>query len=146
VTYERALETRESSCVPKSAKTFFIPVVHSPLGAVGHVAAPEFPSQEGRAWNCGTHGSTGAHLSKEARSGAEGHVAAPELTSARKQGPELRDTWQRRSSPQQGGEVRGYRTRGNVGAHISKEARSGAAGHVKAPTLGGARAHLCREV
>jgi hypothetical protein len=35
-----------------------------------------------------------------------GHVAVSELTSLGRQGQELRDTWQRRSSPQQGGEVR----------------------------------------
>jgi hypothetical protein len=34
-----------------------------------------------------------------------GHMAALELTSSRKQGLKLRDTWQRRSSPKQGGEV-----------------------------------------
>jgi hypothetical protein len=45
---------------------------------------PELPSQEGRAPNCGTHGSTGAHLVNEARTGAEGYVAAPELSSARR--------------------------------------------------------------
>jgi hypothetical protein len=82
--HECALEIREPSCMPKAAKPFFIPVVHSPSGAVGHVAAPELPSQEGRARCCGTHGSTGSHLSKEARSGAEGHVATPELISARR--------------------------------------------------------------
>jgi hypothetical protein len=50
-------------------------------GAVGHVAAPELPSQEGRARSQGTRGSARAHLSTEVRSGAAGHVAAPELTS-----------------------------------------------------------------
>jgi hypothetical protein len=40
--------------------------------------------------------------------------------------------WQRWSSPQQGGEVRGHGTRDSVGAHLSTEARSGAAGHVVA--------------
>jgi hypothetical protein len=43
------METRESSCVPRVAKPFFIPVVHSPLGAVGQVLALELPSQKGRA-------------------------------------------------------------------------------------------------
>jgi hypothetical protein len=47
--HERAVETREPSCVPRAAKCFFIPVVHIPPGAVGHVIAPELPSQEGRA-------------------------------------------------------------------------------------------------
>jgi hypothetical protein len=96
--HERALETREPSCVPKAAKPFFIPVVHNPPGVVGHVVAPELPSQEGRARSRGTHGSTGAQLSKEARSGAMEHMAVPELTSARWRGPEPRDTWQCRST------------------------------------------------
>jgi hypothetical protein len=51
---------------------------------MGHVAAPELPSQKGRVQNHGTCGNTGAHLIKEARSGAKGHVVAPELTSARR--------------------------------------------------------------
>jgi hypothetical protein len=96
--HERALETHEASCVPRIAKHFFIPVVHRPPGAVGHVTAPELPSHECRVpshvtrgsteapllgrqspepW---THDSTGAQLFKEARSGAEGHVAVPKLT------------------------------------------------------------------
>jgi hypothetical protein len=82
--HEHALETREPSYVPRAAKPFFIPVVHSPPGAVGHVAAPELPSQEGTILSRGTHDSAGAHQSKEARSGAERHVTAPELTSARR--------------------------------------------------------------
>jgi hypothetical protein len=49
VTRERALETCEPSCVPEAGRPFFIYVVHSPPGAVGHVAVPELPSQEGRA-------------------------------------------------------------------------------------------------
>jgi hypothetical protein len=79
--------------VPRAAKPLFIPMVHSPPGAMGHVAELELPSQEGRAQSCGTRGSTEPHLVKEARSRAEGRVAAPELTSARRQGPEPRDTW-----------------------------------------------------
>jgi hypothetical protein len=90
--HERVLETREPSCVLRAAKPFFIHVVHSPLGVMGHVTAPELPSQGGRVLSHGTHGSTGAHLIREARSGAEGHVAAPKLTSARRRGPEPRDT------------------------------------------------------
>jgi hypothetical protein len=43
------METREPSYVPRVAKPFFIPVVHSPLGAMGQVLAPELPSQKGRA-------------------------------------------------------------------------------------------------
>jgi hypothetical protein len=77
VMHECALETRESSYVPRAAKPFFIPVLHSPPGVVGHVAALEAQSR-------GTRGSTRAHLIKEARSGAEGHATASELTSARR--------------------------------------------------------------
>jgi hypothetical protein len=44
----------------------------------------------------------------------------------------LRDTWQRRSSPQQGGEVRGRGTHGGTGAHLGNEARSGAVGYMVA--------------
>jgi hypothetical protein len=119
--------------------------------SVGHMAAPELlsssrqgpelrdtwqcrssPQQVGEVRDRGTHGSTGAHLSKEARSGAAGHEAAPELTSARRQGPELRDTWQRRSSPQQGGEVRGSGTRSGAGAHFCREVWSEATTYVAA--------------
>jgi hypothetical protein len=70
--------------VPRATRPFFIPVVYSSSGAVGHVVAPELHSQEGRARSHGIRGSTGAHLVKEARSGDEGHVAAPELASARR--------------------------------------------------------------
>jgi hypothetical protein len=70
---------------------------------------------------------------EEAEPGAMGHVIAPEPTSIGRRGPELRNTWQRRSSTQQGGEARGHVTRGSTGAHLSKEVRSGAVGHVVAP-------------
>jgi hypothetical protein len=43
VTRDRVLDTCEPSCVPGAVMPFFIPVVHSPLGAVGYVAAPESP-------------------------------------------------------------------------------------------------------
>jgi hypothetical protein len=78
--------------VPRAAKAFFISVIHSPPGAVRHVAAPELPSQEGRAPRRGTRGSTGAPPLRKAEPGAMGHVVAPELTSSRRQGSELRDT------------------------------------------------------
>jgi hypothetical protein len=68
---------------------------------------------------------------REAEPGAMGHVAVPEPTLVGRRGPELRNTWQHRSSTQQGGE--GHGTRGSIGAHLSKEVRSGAAGHVVAP-------------
>jgi hypothetical protein len=63
VAYECALETRKPSCVPRAAKPFFIPVVHSPPGPVGNVAASELPSQKGKALSHGTRGSIGAPLS-----------------------------------------------------------------------------------
>jgi hypothetical protein len=65
---ERALETREPSCVPRAARHFFIPVVHNPPGVVGHVAAQELISQKGRAPSHVTHGSIR-------------YIAAPELPS-----------------------------------------------------------------
>jgi hypothetical protein len=49
VTHDRALDTCEPSCVPVAARSFFIHVDHSPLGAVGYVAAPELSSQGGEA-------------------------------------------------------------------------------------------------
>jgi hypothetical protein len=118
---EQPLETCEPSCVPGAAKPFFIPVVHTPLGAVEYMAAPELSSWEGRSQSHGTRGSTRAHLVREARPGVEGHVAAPELTLPGRQGPEPRDTWQHRSSPQQGGEVRGRGTRVSTEAHLCRE-------------------------
>jgi hypothetical protein len=47
VTHDRALDTCEPSCLPGAARLFFIPVVHSPLGVVGYVAAPELSSRGG---------------------------------------------------------------------------------------------------
>jgi hypothetical protein len=105
----------EPICVPRTAKSFFIPVVHNLSGAVGHVAAPELPSQEDRAPSRGTHGSTGAPLSGR---------QSPELWDIwqhrslplRKAEPELWDTWQHRSSP-------------------LRKAELGAMGHVATPEL-----------
>jgi hypothetical protein len=77
---------------------------------VGHMTAPELPSQGGWAWSHGTRDSAIAHLSKEARSEATAHVAAPEL-------------------PSQGGEVRGHGTHGGAGTHLCREVRSGDGGH-----------------
>jgi hypothetical protein len=56
--------------------------------------------------------------------GAVGHVAASESTSVERRGPEPYDMWQHQSPSQMGGEVRSYRTRGNAGAHLSREMRS----------------------
>jgi hypothetical protein len=62
-----------------------------------------------------------------------GHVAAPEPTSTGRQGPELRNAWRRRSSTQQEDEAQGHGPRGSTGAHLSKEVRSRATGHMAAP-------------
>jgi hypothetical protein len=48
VTHDHALDTCEPNCVPRAARSFFIPVVDSPLGAMGYVAAPELSSQGGK--------------------------------------------------------------------------------------------------
>jgi hypothetical protein len=71
---------------------------------------------------------------EEAEPGAMRHVAASEPTLVERRAPKLRNMWQRRSSTQQGGEARG-----SAGAHLSKEVRSGAVGHVAAlePTSAG---------
>jgi hypothetical protein len=47
VTRDRTLDTCEPNCVPGAARPFFIPVVHSPLGAVGYVVAPKLSSRGG---------------------------------------------------------------------------------------------------
>jgi hypothetical protein len=70
------------------------------------------------------------------------HVAVPEPTLAERQGLELEDMWQRWSPPQPGGEVWSRGRRGSAGAHLSqevrfrahlyREARSEAIGHVVA--------------
>jgi hypothetical protein len=66
------------------------------------MVAPELPYQEGRAPSRGTRGSIGAPLSG-------------------RQSLKLWDTWQHRSSPQQGGEAWNRRTRGGTGAHLYRE-------------------------
>jgi hypothetical protein len=116
----------------RAAKPFFIHVVHSSSGAVGHMVALKPPSQKGRAPNRETRDSTEAYLSKEVGFGATGYVAAPELTSSKRRGPKLRDMWQRRSSSQQGGEVRDRETRGEAGAHLYREMWSEATAYVTA--------------
>jgi hypothetical protein len=45
ITPNRALDTCELSCVTVTARPFFIPVVLSPLEAVGYVTAPELSSR-----------------------------------------------------------------------------------------------------
>jgi hypothetical protein len=106
--HERALETREPNCVPRAAKPFFILVIHSPSGGRGTRGdtgapfsgrqSPELwdtwqhrnsPHQGGKIRSRGTHGSTGAYLSNEVRSGASGHVVALEPTSTERCGLKL---------------------------------------------------------
>jgi hypothetical protein len=89
------------------------PLGEAEPGAMGHVAVPE-PTSTGRrcpelrnAWQRrsstqqvdearghGPRGSTGAHLSKEVRSGTTGQVVAPKPTSVGMCGPKLQLTWQ----------------------------------------------------
>jgi hypothetical protein len=49
VTHDHALDTYEPSCVPMAVMPFFIPLVHSPPGAVGYVAVLELSSRESEA-------------------------------------------------------------------------------------------------
>jgi hypothetical protein len=82
-------------CTAGPTSTFFTLDACSPQRDVGHVATPEPSSavrrgpepqdtwqhrsparQRGEVWGCKTHGSTGALLGREARSGAVGHAAA----------------------------------------------------------------------
>jgi hypothetical protein len=77
---------------------------------------------------------------------AAGHVAASEPSRAGRQGPKPQDIWQRWSTPEQGGGVRSCGARVSAGALPSKEAGSGAAGHVavrRAPCL---RLEACMRV
>jgi hypothetical protein len=64
--------------------------------------------------------------------------------------PELRNAWWRRSSTQQGDEAQSHGPCGSTGAHLSKEVRPRAAGHVVAPeptSTGrcGPKLHLARQ-
>jgi hypothetical protein len=45
VTRAHALDTCEPSYMPGAARHFFIPMIHSPLGAMGYVAALELSSR-----------------------------------------------------------------------------------------------------
>jgi hypothetical protein len=49
ITRDSPLYISEPSCVPGAVSPFFIPMVHSSLGAVGYVAAPELSSRGGEA-------------------------------------------------------------------------------------------------
>jgi hypothetical protein len=118
VTRNRALDTCEPSCVSRTARHFFIPVGHSPLEAVGYVAAPELSSRGGEVGAMFL--SAGAHLDREVRSGAEEHMAASELSSRR-------------------GRARSHETRGSAGAHLDREAMFGVEEHVAALEFNSAR-------
>jgi hypothetical protein len=116
VTCDHALEICELSCVPGVARHLFIPMVHSPLGAVGYMAAPELSSRGGEA------GATRQHRSPpqqgdEVRS--REHVVAPELSS-------------------RGCRARSHGTRCSAGAHLGRKARSRAEEHVTALELNSA--------
>jgi hypothetical protein len=93
----RASETCEPNCVPGAVRPFFIPVVHSPLGAVGYVAAPEPTSAGRRGPKLRNTRQRRSSPLKEVEPGAKGHVAAPELTSTGRRGPELTNAWRCRS-------------------------------------------------
>jgi hypothetical protein len=130
VTHDRALDTCEPSCVPGADRSFFILVVHSSLGVMGYVSAPKLSSRRGETEATWQRWSSPLGVAEPR---AMRHVAAPEPTSVGRQGPELRNMWQHRSSTQQGGEARGHVTHDSTGAHLSKEVGSGATGHVAAP-------------
>jgi hypothetical protein len=65
--------------VPRTAKPFFIYVIHRPLVAVGDVTTPEFSPRRSRALNYGTCGSVRAHLDRRVMSKTEEHVTTTEL-------------------------------------------------------------------
>jgi hypothetical protein len=96
----------------------------------GHVTASE-PTSTGRRGpelrNTWQHRSSPL---EKAEPRAMGHVVALEPTSTGRRGPELRNAWRRRSSTQQGDETRGHGPRDSTRAHLSKEVRFRAAGHV----------------
>jgi hypothetical protein len=148
ITRGRAFDTCEPSCVPgQLGLSLFLwstacwgrgvrgstEALLSGRRGQGHVAASK-PTSIGRRGpelrNTWHHRSSPLG---ETESGAMGYVAAPEPTSTGRRDPKLRNMWQRRSSTQQGGEARSHVTRGSTGAHLSKEVRSEAAGHVVAP-------------
>jgi hypothetical protein len=108
VTRDRTLDTCEPSFMPEAARPFFIPVVHSLLGAVGYMAAPELSSRGGEAGATWQHRSPprqGGEVRElrntwqrwssplgKAKLGVMGHVAASEPTSVGRRGSELRNT------------------------------------------------------
>jgi hypothetical protein len=115
------------------------PLGEAESGAMGHVAAPEPTSAGRRDPELRNTWQRRSSPLGEAEYGAMGHMAAPEPTSARRRGPELRNVWRRQSSTQQGDEARGHMSCGSTGAHLSKDVRSEATGHVAAPKPTSAR-------
>jgi hypothetical protein len=79
------------------------------------------------------HGSTRALPLREVGSDAMRHAAAPELSSVGWHGLEPRDTWWHHIPSRSGGEVQGRGTRDSAGAHLDREVRFGAVGHMAAP-------------
>jgi hypothetical protein len=63
------------------------------------------------------------------------HVLAPEPSLVVGRGPVLWDTWQHRSSPRWGDEVRSQGTHDSTKALLSREVKSGAMGHMAASEL-----------
>jgi hypothetical protein len=114
----------EPSCTAVLAASSFTLEARGPQRTVGHVAVLE-PSRTRRPGR-EPRDSTGSLLSREA-------------------GPEPWDTWQHRSSPRQEGEVQSCRACGGVGALLSTEVGSGAAGHVATskPSSAGRRGRSC---
>jgi hypothetical protein len=139
VTRDCALDTCEPSYVPGAARHFFIPVVHSPLGVMGYVAAPEPTSAGRRGPELRNTWQRRSSLLGEGELEAMGHVAASEPTSTERRGPKLSNMWQHWSSTQQGGEAWGHETCGCTGAHLGRKVMSRAVGHVAAPELASAR-------
>jgi hypothetical protein len=123
VTHERALETCEASCVLRAAKTFFVPVVHSPLGAGGYVTVSELSSRGDRARSHRTRDSSGAAFSQKTGAGAQMTHDGPG------------------AAPSQEAEDRATGTCGAPEAVLSREA-----GVEATRTRGGLRAALSREV
>jgi hypothetical protein len=71
-------------------------------------------------------------------SGVVGYVAAPELPSQEDRAPTVGHV-EAPELPSQEGRARSYVTRGSTKAHLIKDARFGAEGHVAAPELTSSR-------
>jgi hypothetical protein len=117
-----------------TAKSFFILKACGPLRVTGHVTVNDPPPPEGgRVRSHGAHGNADSRFGREAGSRAIGQLAALEPSRAGRRSPKPCDTWQHRSPPAQGGGIWSRVTRGSIRALPSREAGSGAAGHVAVP-------------